>query len=199
MKIRGLAFVIIALITSACSPLAVTTAEVTGLSLLHERRESSRILLDEKVELNASLKLNLNNPIRNQCHWNVTAYNGRVLITGEAPTQPLRQQIVNIVQALEGVTAVYNELRVAPISTYMNRSVDALISSQVKSALSYIKKLPGFDATRVKIVTENRVVYLLGLVHSNEGQVATEVARREKDVTKVVKLFEYIDQQTQTQ
>ena len=198
MKKSAGIFVITSLLLSACSPLMQGTAEITGLALLHERRNADIILLDEQIELKASLELNLNHGIRNQCHWNITAYNGRALITGETPTEFLQQKIIESVRAISGVKSVYNELRIAPVSSYMNRSIDSVISSRVKTALSYIKNLPGFDATRVKVVTENKTVYLMGLVHSNEGQVATEVARREKGVSKVVKIFEYIDSEVKS-
>ena len=49
------------------------------------------------------------------------------------------------------------------------------------------------DTTRVKVVTENKAVYLMGLVKRREGELATEAARSVRGVQRVVKLFEYID------
>ena len=50
-----------------------------------------------------------------------------------------------------------------------------------------------FQANHVKVVTENGVVYLLGLVKHKEGDDAVEIASTTSGVTKVVKMFEYID------
>ena len=183
----------IQLLISGCAPLATGSAEITGLSLLHDRRTSKALVIDERIEITAGIELNSHNDTRAECHFNVTAYNGTVLVTGETPTEALRDKIISIVRIIPGVKLVHNELKVAPLSSFASRSLDTLITTKVKAALSNINNLPGFDATRVKVITENGIVYLLGLVHSNEGHVATEVARRENGVKQVVKIFEYID------
>jgi len=43
------------------------------------------------------------------------------------------------------------------------------------------------------VVTENSVVYLMGLVKREEANDATEIARTTSGVQKVVRVFEYID------
>ncbi len=180
-------------LVSACAPLATGSAEITGLSLLHDRRTSKALLIDERIEINAGIELNSEGDIRAECHFNVTAYNGTVLVTGEAPTELLRQKIIAIVRIIPGVKLVHNELKIASPSSFSSRALDAIITTKVKTALTHIENLPGFDATRVKVITEDGIVYLLGLVHKNEGYVATEVARRESHIKQVVKIFEYID------
>ncbi len=180
---------------SGCSTLLTGGAEVTGLSLLHDRRTSKALMIDERIEVNAALELNSNDEIRQNSHFNVTAYNGTVLVTGEATTEPLSQKIIAVVRVINGVKRVHNQLVITEPSSISSRSYDTIITTRVKSALSSIKNLPGFDATRVKVVTENKVVYLMGLVHENEANVATEVARRETGVKQVVKIFELIKYQ----
>jgi len=186
-------FLFVHLLLSGCSIIATGGAEITGLSLLHERRTSKALLNDERIEINAGIELNSYKDIRNDCHFNVTAYNGMVLVTGEAPTETLRNTIIHIIRKISGVKLVHNELIVAQPSSFARRSHDTFITTKVKSSLSNVTNLPGFDATRVKVITENGIVYLLGLVHKNEGLVATEITRRVDGVKKVVKIFEYIE------
>jgi osmotically-inducible protein OsmY len=178
---------------SGCSAITTGLAEVTGLSFFHDRRTSNMLLQDERIEINAALELNSHKDTRTECHFNVTAYNGTVLVTGEAPTEQLRNKVISIVRTIKGVKLVHNELKVTKLSSFSSRSHDALITTKIKSSLSGIKNLPGFDSTRVKVITENGVVYLLGLVHEHEANVATEVARRETGVKQVVKIFELIE------
>jgi osmotically-inducible protein OsmY len=45
----------------------------------------------------------------------------------------------------------------------------------------------------VKVVTENGVVYLLGLVRQQEAKDAAQLARTTEGVKKVVTVFEYIN------
>jgi len=173
--------------------IATSGAEVSGLSFLHDRRSSETLIRDERIEINAEIALDSETELRRQCHFNITAYNGIVLVTGEAPTESLRNKIISIVRQIPDVKLVHNQLVIAQPTSLTSRSQDALITTRVKSALSQIKNLPGFDATRIKVVTEQSVVYLMGLVHRNEANVATEMARRESGVKKIVKIFEFIE------
>ena len=53
-------------------------------------------------------------------------------------------------------------------------------------------KIEGFDPTRVKVLTNQGTVYLMGLVTRQEAAASVEKARFVNGVLKVVKLFEYI-------
>ncbi len=53
--------------------------------------------------------------------------------------------------------------------------------------------MKNFDGTRVKVVTEKGVVYLMGLLTRAESDIATREAQQTGGVQKVVKLFQYID------
>ena len=74
-------------------------------------------------------------------------------------------------------------------SSLLTRSSDSVVTGKVKSSLLADKLV---DATRIKVVTENGTVFLMGLVTDAEGNRATEIARRVGGVQRVVKLFEYI-------
>ncbi|MBM2829933.1 MAG: phospholipid-binding domain lipoprotein, partial [Gammaproteobacteria bacterium] len=63
-------------------------------------------------------------------------------------------------------------------------------TSKVKTKLL---TLDNFDGTRVKVVTDKGVVYLMGLLTRAEADRATEVTRQTGGVQKVVKLFQYTD------
>jgi osmotically-inducible protein OsmY len=186
--------IVIELLISGCSSIVATSgAEATGLALLHDRRNSEAILVDEGIEMQADIERNKHEALRNNTHINVTAYNGMVLVTGEAHNNKLRDQIINQIRKIRGVKLVHNEITLEPNSFLSSRSNDAFITTKVKTALTKIKHIPGFDATRVKVITEKGVVYLLGLLYQKEGKAAIEKARRVEGVKKVVAVFEYID------
>ncbi|MDO9393159.1 MAG: BON domain-containing protein, partial [Methylotenera sp.] len=63
------------------------------------------------------------------------------------------------------------------------------ITTKIKTKFVTENKFP---ANYVKVVTENGVVYLLGIVSSAEADAAAEIARNTEGVTKVVKVFEYM-------
>ncbi|HKK16362.1 MAG TPA: BON domain-containing protein, partial [Gammaproteobacteria bacterium] len=121
---------------------------------------------------------------------NVTSYNNVVLVTGETPTEEMKKRAIDIVTNVPKVSHVYDELTIAAPSSLVSRSSDSLITSKVKTRLL---TLDNFDGTRVKVVTEKGVVYLMGLLRRDESDRATEAARQVGGVQKVVKLFQYIE------
>ncbi|WP_304985560.1 BON domain-containing protein [Coxiella-like endosymbiont] len=49
----------------------------------------------------------------------------------------------------------------------------------------------GLHSSNLKVVAENKVVYLMGMVSPKQAAMAADVARRISGVEKVVKVFEY--------
>jgi osmotically-inducible protein OsmY len=77
---------------------------------------------------------------------------------------------------------------VGPKSSLGDRSNDTFITSKVKTRFVTENRFP---ANLVKVVTENSVVYLMGIVTNEEAEAAVDIARNTDGVTKVVKVFEY--------
>ncbi|GFO73125.1 hypothetical protein BJAS_P3743 [Bathymodiolus japonicus methanotrophic gill symbiont] len=181
------------LLLTACGNLGQGLAELTGLSFLHDRRDSATITLDERIEDSAIIELHGLDGIKDKSHFNITSYNGKVLVTGEAETEDIREIIIANVRIISGVKLVHNEMVVGPVSSMQSRAEDSLLTIQVKDALAEIKDKPGFDATRVKVVTENKFVYLMGLVHEEEGLASAKAVQNVAGVKKIITVFEYID------
>lgn len=153
-------------------------------------RTTGTVIEDQAIEMKALQHLYDDPTVYERTHVNVTSYNTVVLVTGEAPTEELRKRAIEIVRGVEKVSKVYDELTIAAPSALTSRTSDTLLTGKVKAQLFGSKEL---DATRVKVVTEKGVVYLMGLVPRAQGNAAAEVARRVSGVQRVVKLFEYAD------
>lgn len=159
----------------------------TGAAIVHDRRTAGTFIDDQAIEIKA-LKHILEDPeLSERAHINVTCYNLVALVTGEAPDEALRQRAVEIVRNLPKVRHVYDEIAIAAPSSMVSRSSDALITAKVKTKLF---TLEGFDANRVKVVTERGIVYLMGLLTDAEAQRVVTTARAVGGVQKVVTLFE---------
>jgi len=76
------------------------------------------------------------------------------------------------------------------IASISSRAEDTLITSNVKARLFKENKVSPFH---VKVITENKVVYLMGILNEKEAKEAEDIAKNTSKVTKVVKLFEYIN------
>jgi len=188
---KPLVFILISLIINGCSTITVGTSELTGVALFHDRRSLQKITQDEQIELTINLKLLLDDTVSELTHFNVTSFNGIVLITGEAQGNKVRNRVTGIAKKVSGIRLVQNHMILAYPSSFANRSNDSLITSKVKLNFSSSDNMPGFDTTRIKVITENAQVFLMGLVHKQEGTIAAENARRISGVTKVIKVFEY--------
>jgi osmotically-inducible protein OsmY len=49
------------------------------------------------------------------------------------------------------------------------------------------------DANRIKVIVENGVVYLMGLLTRDEAKLAIELTRKSFGVQKIVQAFEYLN------
>lgn len=174
---------------NGCAGLLLGGAAV-GVSVAHDRRTTGTVVDDQTIELKMQSALNQQLPPGN--HINVTGYNGAVLLSGEVISEAVRQQAEMIARGIDPpVREVYNELVIAPASTLSSRSNDLLLAAKVKTAFFQIS-IPDFDPTRIKVVTERSVVYLIGLVRRNEADEVAKVASQVSGVRQVVTLFEYI-------
>ena len=178
-------------ILSGCTFVAATAAAVTAIDIVRDRRTTGSYIDDGLIEAKAKFELLSNPQLKGTTHFNVTSLNGVVLLTGEAPQPEQRTLAVDITQDIPQVRQVVNEVRVAGKSNLGSRSNDAWLTSKVKVKLFDADNL---DATRIKVVTESGIVYLMGLVSRIEGDSAAQAARTISGVQRVVKVFEYIDQ-----
>ncbi|MEA1048562.1 BON domain-containing protein [Lamprobacter modestohalophilus] len=175
-----------------CAPAAVV-GTAYGASVLHERRSASTVLDDEMIEIKAKHRFYQTPEVEQASRISITSYNYQVLLTGQADSAEVKRRFAEIVSQLPKVTKVYDEVHIGPPISLTQESQDALISSRAKIAIGGGRGVKGFDATRVKIVTEDGIVYLMGLVTREEADTTTEVVRRLPGVVRVVKLFEYIE------
>lgn len=158
-----------------------------AVAMVSDRRSSGTYVEDEGIEWKASKWIS--DRLGDKVHLNTTAFNRKLLLTGEAFNEASRDEAGRIAATVENVREVVNELRVAPTSSFSARSNDSYISSKVKARFVDQKD---FRIQHVKVVTEAGVVYLLGLVSQREGDAATEIARTTSGVQKVVRVFEYV-------
>ena len=176
---------------SACAP-TIIAGSATAVKLVHDRRSPGIQLKDRAIEFKAYSAMRSTRPPSSRAHVNVNSYNHVVLLSGEVESAELAQWAEATVRDIEGVRYVHNELLVASPSSWSSRSNDTWITTKAKSSLLKIRDIPDFDPTRVKVITERGIVYLFGLLTTQEGDAVTSEVRRLSGVQQVVKLFEYI-------
>lgn len=170
-----------------CFPV-VATGVGAGALMVADRRTSGTYIEDQAIEIKAMNRLN--DKFNDTVHVTVTSYNRNVLLTGQAPSDALKNEVEQVVRTVPNVASVLNEMAIGPLTPFSSHSNDTYITSKVKARMIEANKFP---ANQVKVVTENGVVYLLGFVTRKEADDAVEIARTTSDVKKVVKVFEYMN------
>jgi osmotically-inducible protein OsmY len=127
--------------------------------------------------------------VQKNTRYQLHLHTGIVLLTGQAPTAGLRQQIEQIVASVPGILAIHNEIRILPVISTQCVAHDIWITTKIRSQLLANKKI---KFNHVKLAVENREVFLYGSVTPVEAETAVEIARQPQGVHKVVKLFQYL-------
>ena len=154
------------------------------------KRTTAQMIEDQNIETKVTVNIHAENEAYHDAHIVVVAYNGYVLLAGQVNDEVLKSEATKIVHRVKGVRRIYNELEIGPPSSAITRTSDAWITSRIKAALLVSSDEQG---TRIKVVTENGVVYLMGLVAQDEAERISDKAASVSGVRRVVRLFEPVD------
>ncbi|MGO2323520.1 BON domain-containing protein [Vibrio casei] len=111
---------------------------------------------------------------------------GAVILIGQATDEETKKNVESYVQTLPGVKKTYNQIRVRPLISFDQISNDVWLTTKVKSAILSEDKLDNYT---IKVVTENKEVFLIGSAPPEEAEIAANIARHVAGVNKVVKAF----------
>ena len=189
MKTALYLLVITLLTLTGCGSM-LATMEVDTIEEDMGERTWGSFVEDDNIETKARVNIHAADEAFDEAHLNVVSYNGYVLLAGQVPSEALKNKATNVVREIRGVRRIYNELEVAAPSSGMTRSSDTWITAKVKSFLLGNTDIEG---NRVKVVTEDGVVYLMGLATRDEAERIAATAADIGGVQKVVKLFELLD------
>lgn len=154
------------------------------------QRTLGQMIEDDNIETKAVVNIHAANEAFHDAHVVVVSYNGYVLTAGQVNSQALKDSVTETVRKVHGVRRIYNELELAAPSSGITRTSDAWITTKVKSWLLGAQNIEGL---RVKVITENGVVYLMGLATAEEAGRIADKAANITGVQKVVRLFELIN------
>ena len=146
-------------------------------------------MTDESIETKAIVNITAASEAYGDAHLSVVSYNGFVLLAGQVSSDELKSLAADVVRKIEDVRRIYNELEIGEATGAGTRTNDAWITTRVKAKLLASSDTPG---TRVKVVMENSVVYLMGLLTEAEAERVALEAAEVSGTERVVQLFELI-------
>ncbi len=160
---------------------------------LADRRTTETQILDNKIFLAAW------NPIqeiidaeKQKSRFNLLAYNRAVIVVGEVPSEAIKNNITEAVSKIKNVKTVHNKMIVGSAIKIKQIAKDTITTSNVKTRL-FLELKNEVHPLHVKIMTEDDIVYLAGIVNEREASEAISIAKSSKGVKLVVPLFELND------
>ncbi|CCK09565.1 21 kDa hemolysin precursor [Cronobacter sakazakii 696] len=187
--IKPLAVVMTALVLQGCVAAAVVGTAAVGTKAATDPRSVGTQVDDGTLELRVNTALGKDQQLKKEARINVTAYQGKVLLTGQSPNPELASRAKQIAMGVEGATEVFNEIRNGQPIGLGTASSDTWITTKVRSQLLGSDQV---KSSNVKVTTENGEVFLLGLVTEREGRAAADTAGRHSGVKHVTTAFTYI-------
>ncbi|HAT6363568.1 TPA: BON domain-containing protein [Legionella pneumophila] len=185
LKFKSIVVMMIGALLTGCVAVVVAGA---AAGMVYDRRSVTTMEADARL-FHVIHKAIIKDPRFSHSRILVTSFNRVVLLVGQTPAASLRVLAERIAQNAPGVKRVYDEITVDYPIPLTQRTKDSWITSQVRSNMLTKK---GLESGSIRIVTENGVVYLMGIVSDEQALLAVDVARRVAGVRKVVKIFQYI-------
>ncbi len=176
---------------SGCAGIFIAGAATTA-NLVTDTRTTKEIWNDNNIEFEVAAITN-KQPYRGSVRVTASSYRGSVVLMGQAATDAERRSFESQAKDVPGVETIHNQIRVKEPLSVSAISKDSWITTKVKSALLANSELNGI---KVKVITEDSEVFLLGLVSREHADIATEVARNISGVKQVIRAFEYGEEET---
>lgn len=182
--------ILVILLLSSCLSSCVGSLW-TGASLVYDRHDVYKKLNDYHllVKVNDVLAVNrtFNQP---GCVLDIAVFNGDILVAGHVPTEELFEELRSRLAKLREYRRLFNEVHVKVIPS--NSVQDTWITTKIRSQIFADDSI---DPNAFKVITSDRVVYLMGDVKPDEAEKVVTMARFTKGVKKVIKVMKYFTYQ----
>jgi hypothetical protein len=147
------------------------------------------VITDNGIVKTAEINLYKLDPRFNFSRVNVASFHSVVLLTGQVPDAYLKTLAEQNVRAMTDVKAVHNYLTVGEKADYNTIVNDSVITTNVRKNILLLKAVKD---TRVKIVTEQGVVYVMGRLGNAETVAVMDVLQRTPNIVKIVSLIDQV-------
>jgi len=159
----------------------------------HPRRSAGTVLDDQTLEYVVINNIYSDPSFGQDDHIKVEVHQGVVLLAGETVSEENRVLATQLAEQAKLTRRVVNDLAVGERADFTSKVNNTWLTTKVNSILLKENALPGNDAARIKVVSSQHTVYLMGLVSQEEGEIIAEIVRNIRGVEKVVKIFDYTD------
>lgn len=192
MKLIRMSLVLLlVLLVPACTTILVETTGSEGIQEDPGKRTTGAVVEDKSIETKIVVNLKSQEPEFKKSHFDVISHNGIVLMVGQVQSEAMKARATQIAsEASTKIKRIHNELEVMGKTSLLSRSGDSWIATKVRAQLLADDSVP---SGQIRVIAENGAIFLMGMVNQQQGDAAAALARNISGVTRVVKVFEYIN------
>tara|TARA_B110000858_G_C17805323_1_gene477629 strand:+ start:1563 stop:2147 length:585 start_codon:yes stop_codon:yes gene_type:complete len=189
--LKQLLLLAVVLLTTSCTAILVETTGEQGISEDPTQRTAGARVEDQSIETKVIVNMKSQEPEFRKANFNVISHNGVVLLVGQVASNNLKNRASEIAsQASRKIKRIHNELEVSGKTSLISRGNDSWIATKVRTLMLMDSGVP---SGQVRVIAENGAIYLMGLIDQNSADNAARLTRNVSGVTRVVKVFEYIN------
>ncbi len=180
------AIVVAGMVSTGCATNYLTNSTEGTYGVPSTERTIPQRLLDRSIEHTAKINIyGLQENLQANSRMGVHSFYSEVLLTGEIPTETLKEQAGKIVSSMPDVRRVYNELNVSVAKGYSSTVQDGYVTSKL---LAKSVANSGVKTSQLKAVTDNGVVYIMGRMTPTQQSHLIDIANSTAGVTELVLL-----------
>ena len=183
MKSKLILFFLIFLITSSCVGSASKGVFGTGVTIALDPRSLGTQIDDSIMQKNLITRLTL----KEKSYFlkiKTKVLDGRIFLTGNVDDPEEKLQITKLAWETEGVRSVRNDIKIKEKFNFKRSAKDALITSQLKTAMIFNKKI---KASNYNVDTYKKKIYIYGIaLTSDEEEQVMDEAKQILDVEGII-------------
>jgi osmotically-inducible protein OsmY len=154
-------------------------------------RSLGQVFIDNSIERTAKINMYKLDTRFKQSRINLESFHSNVLLTGQVPDATLKQLAEDNVRAMSDVKTVHNFITVGNQIGYNTIMQDTTVTANTRGL---IMKAPVVSDSKVRIHTEDGVLYVMGRLNAAEITDLNQVLGQVGNVTKIVTLIDNLSE-----
>ncbi len=165
------------------------SAAFSSAKMFYNRQDYMEDYSDQIISIMASNRISRDPELQKNTNIAVATFKQRILLSGQAATPELRQEVINTVKKVPNIKLIVNYITIAPPASLVQQSQDSWITTKVRSKIIATN---GINPKNYKVTTENNIVYLMGAAPKEQAEKVVKLAQDTTGVDKVVRLIYYV-------
>jgi osmotically-inducible protein OsmY len=175
---------------SGCASFVAQVTGTTPIGTDSGVRSFPQALTDDSIERTANVNMYKLDKRFKYSRININSFFGAVLLTGQVADQNLKQLAGDNIKAMTDAKNVHNYIDVGDQIGYSTIMQDGIITANIRRQLLVTQ---GISDSKVKVVVENGVVYVMGKLTQSENQILNNILQNTPNITRVVPLIDLLN------